>query len=200
MGLKVIGITGGIGSGKSTVAKILHDLGARIIDADKVAREVIGKGQPALEEIRSFFGEGVINEKGELDRKKLSSIVFGNEEKLEVLNAITHKYIVDRIMGCLEMLRKEQAEFVALDAPLPVKHGFLDIVDEVWVIVAGKDERIRRIMQRSSISYEEAVKRINAQKNDEEYLKYAKEVIYNEGSIDELEKAVAKLYIKKKSR
>lgn len=198
--MKVIGITGGIGSGKSTVAKILHDLGARIIDADKTAREVTSKGQPALEEIRGYFGEEVINEKGELDRKKLSSIVFGDNEKLEVLNAITHKYIADRIKGCLEVLMKEQAEFVVLDAPLPVKHGFLDIVDEVWVVVAGKDDRIRRAMQRSGVSYEEAVKRINAQKNDEEYLEHADEVIYNDGNIDELEKAVAKLYIMKKSR
>ncbi|NLC68969.1 MAG: dephospho-CoA kinase [Clostridiaceae bacterium] len=198
--MKVIGVTGGIGSGKSTVTKILHDLGARVIDADKVAREVTGKGQPALEEIRSFFGGEVINEKGELDRKKLSSIVFGDKEKLEMLNAITHKYIVNKIMGCLEMLRKEQAELVVLDAPLPVEHGFLDIVDEVWVVVAAKEERIKRIMQRSGISHEEALNRLNAQLNDEEYLKHADEVIYNDGSIDELEKTVAKLYIVKKSR
>ncbi|NSW92290.1 MAG: dephospho-CoA kinase [Firmicutes bacterium] len=196
--MKVIGVTGGIGSGKSTVARILCDLGAKVIDADKVAREITSKGQPAVEEIVNYFGTEVLNEKGELDRKKLSEIVFMDKGKLEVLNTITHKYIVDKIIRNLEKLKEEKVEIVVLDVPLPVKHGFLDVVDEVWVVVASKDTRIKRIMERSNITYEEAVNRINAQKGDEEYLKLANEVINNDGSVEELEKVVAKLYIQKK--
>lgn len=196
--LKVIGVTGGIGSGKSTVAKILHDLGASIIDADKIARQVTAKGQQAMEEIVIHFGEGVLDEKGELDRKKLSEIVFADSKEIETLNSITHKYVADRISVELYKLKEEKAEIVVLDVPLPVEHGFLDIVDEVWVVIANKDTRIKRIMERNNITYEEALARIKMQKGDEEYLKLANEVINNDGSVEELEKAIAKLYIQKR--
>mgnify|MGYP000115306143 CR=1 FL=1 len=196
--LKVIGITGGIGSGKSMVAKILCDLGASIVDADKTAREVIIKGQPAMAEIVSCFGPGVLDEEGELNRKKLSEIVFTDSKKMDALNSITHKYISDRVKDKLNKLEEDKAEIVVLDAPLPVEHGFLDMVDEVWVVVANKDIRIKRIMERNNITYEEALARIKMQKGDEEYIKLADEVINNDGSVEELEKAIAKLYIQKR--
>jgi dephospho-CoA kinase len=195
--LKVIGVTGGIGSGKSTIAKILCDLGASIIDADKIAREITVKGQLIMEEIVGYFGTSVLDEEGELDRKKLSEIVFADSKKLEVLNCITHKYIADKIKDELNKLEEAKAKIVVLDAPLPVENGFLDVVDESWVVVANRDIRIKRIMERSKISSEEALARIKMQKSDEEYLKIADEVINNDGSVEELEKSIAKLYIQK---
>ncbi len=195
--MKVIGVTGGIGSGKSTIAKILCDLGASIIDADKIAREITVKGQLIMEEIVGYFGTSVLDEEGELDRKKLSEIVFADSKKLEVLNCITHKYIADKIKDELNKLEESKAKIVVLDAPLPVENGFLDVVDESWVVVANRDIRIKRIMERSKISSEEALARIKMQKSDEEYLKIADEVINNDGSVEELEKSIAKLYIQK---
>ncbi|HHY24805.1 MAG TPA: dephospho-CoA kinase [Clostridiaceae bacterium] len=195
--MKVIGVTGGIGSGKSTIAKILCDLGASIIDADKIAREITVKGQLIMEEIVGYFGTSVLDEEGELDRKKLSEIVFADSKKLEVLNCITHKYIADKIKDELNKLEEAKAKIVVLDAPLPVENGFLDVVDESWVVVANRDIRIKRIMERSKISSEEALARIKMQKSDEEYLKIADEVINNDGSVEELEKSIAKLYIQK---
>jgi len=194
--LRIIGITGGIGSGKSTVSQILRDLGAKIIDADKIAKEIVFKGGVVLKELIEFFGSQILDESGGLDRKKLGEIVFNNPEKLEVLNKITHKYIVERIFKDLEKAKKEgKWDIVVVDAPLPVKHGFMDAVDEVWVVTADKETRIKRIMERNGLTYEEALSRISSQLKDSEYLEIADVVIPNDGSIEDLEKSVVKLFI-----
>ncbi len=195
--MKIIGITGGIGSGKSTVANILQNFGAKVIDADRISREVTEKGQPALKEIVDYFGEEVLNKDGDLDRKKLGEIVFKDGEKLKTLNDITHKYIIERIRQYLDKFKAENARVVVLDVPLPVKHGFLDIVDEVWVVVAKKETRVKRIIERNGFSYKEAISRINAQQSDEDYLKIADEVIQNDGTTEDLVKYVTMLYNKK---
>ena len=197
--LAVIGVTGGIGSGKSTVTRILSDLGAHVIDADKIAREVTKKGEPALQEIVKHFSADILDENGELNRTSLADIVFSDNTKLEMLNAITHKYIVDNIIEKLNKFKEEyKQDLVVLDVPIPVKHGFLDIVEEVWVVTSNKETRIKRIMERSKISYDEAVKRIEAQKCEEEYIRLASKVIENNGTLEELENIVAKLYIQRK--
>lgn len=194
--MRIIGITGGIGSGKSTVSQILRDLGAKIIDADKIAKEIVFKGGVVLKELIEFFGSQILDESGGLDRKKLGEIVFNNPEKLEVLNKITHKYIVERIFKDLEKAKKEgKWDIVVVDAPLPVKHGFMDAVDEVWVVTADKETRIKRIMERNGLTYEEALSRISSQLKDSEYLEIADVVIPNDGSIEDLEKSVVKLFI-----
>ncbi len=195
--MKIIGITGGIGSGKSTVANILQNFGAKVIDADRISREVTEKGQPALKEIVDYFGEEVLNKDGDLDRKKLGEIVFKDDEKLKILNDITHKYIIERIRQYLDKCKAENVRVVVLDVPLPVKHGFLDIVDEVWVVVAKKETRVKRIIERNGFSYKEAISRINAQQSDEDYLKIADEVIQNDGTTEDLVKYVTMLYNKK---
>lgn len=199
--MRIIGITGGIGSGKSTISRILYDLGARIVDADKIAREVVRKGEKAYEEITAFFGRDILDDGGELDRKKLAALVFDNKEKLEVLTSITHKYIIERMIQSIEKEKDEgKAEIVVIDAPIPVEHGFVDMVDEIWVVTADKDIRIRRIMDRSGYTLEEALKRVEAQKKEEEYLKLADEIICNNGGIEELEKQVARLFVQKVSK
>lgn len=195
--MKIIGVTGGIGSGKSTVSRILRDLGAKIVSADKIARDIVHKGEKALLEIVEHFGDEILTSNGELDRKKLGTIVFGNNEKLEVLNSITHKYIVEKIVNIVEQFKMDnKSGIMVIDAPIPVEHGFIDIVDQVWVVTADIDVRVKRIIERDGITREEALSRINSQKKESEYLDIADEVLVNNGEIEELEKEVARLFIK----
>lgn len=195
--MKIIGVTGGIGSGKSTVSRILRDLGAKIVSADKIARDIVHKGEKALLEIVEHFGDEILTSNGELDRKKLGTIVFGNNEKLEVLNSITHKYIAEKIVNIVEQFKMDnKSGIMVIDAPIPVEHGFIDIVDQVWVVTADIDVRVKRIIERDGITREEALSRINSQKKESEYLDIADEVLVNNGEIEELEKEVARLFIK----
>ncbi len=193
--MKIIGITGPIGSGKSTVTGILSaEFGAKIINADEVSRLVVEKGQPAYNEIIACFGTDILDESGRLNRKKLSNIVFQDSEKLELLNGITHKYIVDKIAEEINKVRvAKAAELIGLECIIPVEHGFMDVVDEVWIVTADMDIRIKRIMVRSGLSHKEAIDRINSQKSEEEYLKIANRVIYNNGSLPLLKEKIKAL-------
>lgn len=192
--MRIIGITGGIGSGKSTVSSILAKYGARVIDADIIARQIAAKGEPALDEIVSCFGKEILDREGELNRKKLAEKVFNDKEKLMVLNTITHKYVVERILKEIENVKGDQSvEIIVLDVPIPIEHGFLDTVDEVWVVAAQTEVRVERVIKRSRLTYDEAIKRINAQKSDEEYVKIADRVIYNNDNLEELERSVKQL-------
>lgn len=192
--MKIIGVTGGIGSGKSTVSRILVDLGAKVINADQIARKVVDRGKKALDELVEHFGQEIINSEGALDRKKLGGIVFKNPESLEFLNRITHKYIAERIIQELEEIKANgNTEMVVLDVPIPIEHGFIDVVDKIWVITANREIRIARIMKRSGLTREEAISRINAQKSDEEYERIADGIICNNGDIVQLEKEVVRL-------
>lgn len=197
--MKIIGITGGIGSGKSTVSRILRDLGAAVIDADALAKNVTSGGSEALKELAEYFGDEIIDETGELDRKKLASIAFSDPVKLHALNSITHKYITERIAGAVETLRNAgKRDFIVIDAPIPVEKGFLDLADEVWVVTADRETRIKRVMERSELTYEEVISRINSQMRDDEYLRIADEVLNNDGTVEELEQVVVKLFLQKK--
>ncbi|MCX8130147.1 MAG: dephospho-CoA kinase [Clostridia bacterium] len=184
--MKVIGVTGGIGSGKSTVTKILSDFGAEVIDADIIAWKIVEKGQEALQEIVKHFGEEILTESGELNRKKLGNIVFSENDKLESLNRITHKYIIERIIDRINSLRASEAGLVVVDAAIPFRHGFLDVVQEVWVVIADMELRIKRVMDRNGLTYNEVHDRIMSQKSDEEYMKLADKVIINNGSAEDL--------------
>ncbi len=197
--LRIIGVTGPIGSGKSMVSRILRDLGAVIIDADVIARTVTSKGSEALVELVSYFGEDILDQNGELNRKKLAAMAFNDPVKLHALNSITHKHIIRKIRSGIENIKTSgKSEVVVVDAAIPVEHGFLDIVDEVWIVFAEREKRIRRIMERSGYTYEEAMERINSQIRDDEYLSIDGKVLENDGTIEELEKAVVKLFIHKK--
>lgn len=192
--MRVIGITGGIGSGKSTVSNLLKGFGAKIIDADLIARDIVRKGERALMEIEAFFGAEVITADGELDRKSLGKIVFGNQGKLKVLNEITHKYIIEKIKNQLDFAGEEGVEVVAIDAAIPFKEGFIDMADEIWVVAADEKVRIERIMARNGLTYEEALSRVNSQMMQEEYIKLADRVIFNNSGIEELINKVKELF------
>ncbi|MDP4092705.1 MAG: dephospho-CoA kinase [Bacillota bacterium] len=185
--MKVIGLTGGIGSGKSTVAALLKDLGAEVYDADKIAKDLVEEDKGILNELIDVFGNCIINSKGELDRKLLGDIVFSNEDKLLALNTIMHKHVGEKIKVIIEKCKSERkTPVLVIEAAIPIKRGFLDLVDEIWVITASKPVRIKRIIQRSSVTEEKANKIIESQISDDEYLKLADKIINNDRSFDEL--------------
>jgi dephospho-CoA kinase len=192
MFLIVIGVTGGIGSGKSTVSRILYDLGAKVIDADRIAKDITGR-EEVISELKEAFGQEIENENGNLDRNRLAAMVFGNPEKLEALNNITHKYINNEISATIKRLENEEGiEIVVIDAAIPV---FLEMTDKIWTVTAERKTRIERVMERNGLSSEEVEKRMDSQPKDEEYKKIADEILDNNGPIEELEKNVARLFV-----
>ncbi|GAE89083.1 dephospho-CoA kinase [Acetivibrio straminisolvens] len=194
--MRTIGVTGGIGSGKSTVSKILGELGAQIIDADVIAKDITRKDRKAYREIVEYFGSQILLPDGEIDRKKLAAEVFNNKDKLEVLNSITHRHVAEIIIEKHEIL-KGLGKSIVIDAPIPIKHGFLDIADEVWVVVADMENRIKRVMERSGLTYEQVLERINAQLSDEYYCSLADVIIKNDGTYEELVRMVEANYNKR---
>lgn len=193
----IIGLTGGIGSGKSTVSSILASLGAKIIDADSISRHLVKKGKKAYFEIIDSFGNEVVNKYGEIDRKKLGNIVFNDEKKLNLLNQITHKYISQEIIRLKEVFFKQNKNnILVIDVAIPLKHGFLDISDEIWVVFADEEKRIERVMKRSGLTYDEVKARILKQMNYEDYFELADRIIYNNDDKEKLTMEIKRLYSK----
>lgn len=187
---KIVGITGGSGTGKSTVAKCLRAFGARIIDADAVARRVVEKGQPALAEIEEEYGKQVIAPDGTLSRSALAKIVFCDEKALHKLNQITHKYIIEEIK---QEIAAASEETVVIDAPLLIESGLNAICHSVVCVTAEKETRIARIMARDGLSREMAENRIASQKEDGFYREMSDFEIRNNGDETQLKNEVAKI-------
>ncbi len=184
--MKIIGLTGGTGSGKTTISKILAERGAKVIDADIVAREIVRRGQKALGEIAEVFGADIILQNGQLDRKKLGSIVFKQEEKLILLNNITHKYIFEEIKNKIEnekVIRKYN--LLVIDAAILIESGLFRLCDSIWVVISDFDIKLKRIMERDHLSEADAQHRINAQTHEAEMLAFATSIIYNNGDLDD---------------
>jgi dephospho-CoA kinase len=177
----VIGLTGGIASGKSTVAKVLKEWGVFVIDADKVAREVIEPGTKAWQELVVYFGKEILNEDRTINRRKLGQIVFGNYEKLSILNEITHPPLLKEIRDRIEKFEQQYGEkgVLVLDAPLLLEMNMEDWVDQVWLVVVDKETQVQRVMKRDGITREEALERIEAQMPTSEKMKYAHVIINN---------------------
>lgn len=192
----VLGVTGGIGSGKSTVSSILKELGAVIIDADIISRQVVMPGERALSELTEIFGEAILDEWGQLKRKQLANEVFSDNKKLQILNSIVHKYVSERIKDNVKEQLANNAKIIVIDAPIPIRHGFLDLCDKVWTISASKETRVSRVMKRNGMTYNEAISRINSQIPDEEYKSIADTVIYNDNDFDYLKEEVKNQFTK----
>ncbi|MEW9081456.1 dephospho-CoA kinase [Caldanaerobacter subterraneus] len=191
--MRVVGLTGGIGSGKSTVSEILAKLGAKIIDADLVSREIMEKGKEAYNEIVDCFGKEILDKEGNIDRKKLGSIVFSDKEKLKRLNEITHPKIIDKIKKMIEE-EKDKDKVIVIDAALLIETGLYKLVDEVWLVVVDIDTQIKRVMERDGFSCEEALKRIKSQMPLEEKIKYADFIINNSKDLRKTEEQVRLLW------
>ncbi len=183
--MKVIGLTGNIACGKSTVARIFRELGAKIIDADEIARKVVEPGKPAWKKIVETFGEQVLNPDKTVDRKKLGEIIFNDEAKRRTLNEITHPGIIGRVRELVETYRKENAPVVIIEAALIVEKGGLkDLIDGLIVVTADEESQMKRLIERSGYSVEEALSRIKSQMPPSEKVKHADYVIENSGTLE----------------
>jgi len=180
----VIGLTGGVATGKSTVVERLKALGAKVIDADRLAREVVEPGEPALDEIARTFGPGVIKADGTLDRARLGAIVFSDAAARKKLEAIVHPPIRRLMKERLDELRKDGAvRVVVCDIPLLFESkGSLELVDKVAVVYATPEQQIARLMARNGFTREEAARRVAAQIPTEKKLGWADYVIDNTGA------------------
>ncbi|MBR5793112.1 MAG: dephospho-CoA kinase [Anaerotignum sp.] len=186
--MKVIGLTGGTGSGKSVVSKSLAAAGAVIVDADKIAHEIILKGEPAYQEIIEYYGTGILDEEGNIIRKKLGEIVFNDKEKLAFLNQCTHKYITAEVKRQIAEAKAEgAATAIIVDAPLLLEAKLETVCDLVWVVYAEPEVRAQRVMARDGITYELAKARIANQKSWDEYKAAADAVIDNSKDLPYLE-------------
>ena len=186
----VIGLTGGFGSGKSTVAGMLRDLGARVIDADKVAHQLYQPGTPAFDEVVRAFGREIVGEKGEIDRKKLGQKVFGNPQALKRLNAILHPRIARRIEEVLAGWRGEGVKAAVVEAALLLEASWAPLVDQVWVTVASEGKVKERLRASKDLSEAEVEARLAAQMPVGEKTKGADVVISTDGTLDQVREEV----------
>jgi dephospho-CoA kinase len=184
--MKIIGLTGGIASGKSTVSRALQDLGAIVIDADEVAHTIIEPGKPAWEDIVEHFGSEVLNPDQTIDREKLGAIVFNDPERLQELNQITHPRVGEQFKQMIKNIKSQQADAVLfIEVPLLYETHMDRICDEVWVVWVDEETQIQRLMKRDGLSREDALKRIDAQMSLDEKARRADFVIDNRFSIEE---------------
>jgi dephospho-CoA kinase len=193
-----VGLTGGIASGKSTVSAILTELGAVVIDADKLAREVVAKGTPGLEQVVAAFGAEVLTEDGQLDRPKVGSIVFADENKRRTLEGIIHPLVRDR-SAVLEAAAGAD-DLLVHDIPLLAEAGMAEAFDAVIVVDAPPEVQVERMMRDRGWTREDAESRIAAQASREDRLAIATYVIDNTGTLDDLRRRVEGVYEDLRSR
>ena len=194
--MKVIGLTGGIGSGKSTVSGFLAELGAVIIDADKVGHEALKPGTEVWREVVAAFGRQILTPDGNINREKLGQIVFRNSESLSKLNQIMHSWMYDMVKAQLEEYRKQGAGVVVLEAPLLIEANWTSLVDEVWVTVASESTVLRRLKEKFGLTEPESLTRIHSQLPSEERVKHADVIIDTDCALDEVRARVRELWQK----
>ncbi|ABS23488.1 dephospho-CoA kinase [Bacillus cytotoxicus] len=189
----VIGLTGGIASGKSTVSQMLRECNIPVIDADIVAREVVEQGKPAYNKIVEVFGKEILQEDGELNRQKLGSIVFHNEEKRMQLNGIVHPAVRKEMNEQKDRYIKEGVQAVVLDIPLLFEGNLTNLVDYVLVVAVSPSIQLERLMKRNGFSEEEAKVRIHSQMPLAEKITLGDKVIYNDGTIAETKEQLQRI-------
>lgn len=191
----VVGLTGGYASGKSTVARIFVELGAVLVDADQLARKVVEPGKPAWSEIVAHFGNGILLENGEIDRKALAEIIFSDEKERERLNSIVHPRVLEEELKAIDEIRGRKPEAVVImNVPLLIERGHFNYCDRIVVVTVDEETHIKRLMGRDGFTREEAVRRISSQMPLSEKVKYADFVIDNNGSIEETRREVGKIF------
>ena len=191
--MKIIGLTGPTGSGKSTVANFLEDKGFAIIDCDVVAREVVEKGSSLLEILSEAFGGDILLPDGGLDRKALAQKAFCDKESTELLNSIMLPYIADRINEQLMLLADDGVEVTVLDAPTLFESGLDSECDCVIAVLCERETRKQRIISRDNLNDEQAETRLKASKPDVFYKDRTKHIVFGDGTVDDTESAVEKV-------
>lgn len=189
--MKIIGLTGGIGSGKSTVARSLQKHGFPIVDADLIAREIVEPGQPALAELAKEFGEDILNADGSLDRGLLASRAFTNKDTTQRLNNITHPRINQRTQELFDEARENGAEAVIYDMPLLIDKALHKDMDATIVVHAAEHVRLERLTTKRGLDVDDVRRRINAQIDDETRKQHADILLDNNGTEEDLTQQIA---------
>jgi dephospho-CoA kinase len=189
--IPVIGLTGGIGAGKSTVTQLLEELGAAVIDADKVGHQIYLPDLPAWREIVATFGADVLNADRTINRPALGKIVFADPEALRRLNRIVHPKMFDRMAELIAELRTQGGmNAIVVEAAVLIEANWMPLVDQVWVVVASEAVVVDRLAKQRNLSTEQVRTRIAAQLSNDERLKHAQVVIRNDGSLEEVRTAI----------
>jgi dephospho-CoA kinase len=195
----LVGLTGGLGSGKSTVARMLADRGAVIVDADELSRKALEPGTPGFERVCDLFGQDILDEGGRIDRRELATRVFADETKRLALESITHPEVFRLLAEALEAHRGTD-DVVVFDAPLIVETGFHDAVDVLVVVAADEALQVQRVAEARGMSEDEARSRIAAQADPAARENLADVVIRNDGDLAALERRVDELWRELRSR
>ncbi|OGP89740.1 MAG: dephospho-CoA kinase [Deltaproteobacteria bacterium RBG_16_48_10] len=191
----IVGLTGGIASGKSTVSNVLREEGAYLIDADQIAREIVRPHTPTWQELIKTFGEDILQKDGSIQRKKLAAIVFSNPEKRSLLNQLLHPRIREETQRRLKVIGQSDPEaIVVVDAALLVETGDYREMDRLIVVHSTEALQMERLREREGVSPEEAQRMVSAQMPLEEKLKVADFVIRNEGSLEETRRKAKEVF------
>lgn len=190
-----IGLMGGIGSGKSTVTAMLAEMGAPIIDADKVGHEIYAPDGPAYPDMVAAFGEGILADDRSIDRKKLGPIVFGDPAALKRLNAIVHPKMFIRMREMIDALRAGgERKPIVVEAAILIEANWQPLFNEIWLVMASRQHVITRIERDRGLKPEQTEARIKAQLSDDERRRHATLVINNDGSFEQLRARVGKIW------
>ena len=193
----LVGLTGGIGSGKSLAARFFKEEGAYIIDADKLSRDLVQPGKPALKEIVDFFGDFILELDGTLNREKLAEIIFQDVNKKKALEVILHPKIIEKEQEEYPIIRaNDPSAIVIIDAALLIESGNFKCVDKVIVMQSSKEQQVKRILSRSFLTYNQVVARIKNQMSLVDKNKYADFILDNRLQPEDLMKNVVEVYKK----
>jgi dephospho-CoA kinase len=184
----VIGLTGGIASGKSTVSNMIKNLGIRIVDADQISREVVEVGKPAYQQIVSVFGDEILHQDKTINREKLGSIIFGDHSKREQLNKIVHPAVRKEMLNGVEEEKARNSKAVVLDIPLLFESKLTHMVDKTILVYVDEETQLKRLMERNGYTEEEAKMRIQSQLPLHTKKDLSDEIIDNNGTIEQTEK------------
>ena len=193
--MKVIGLTGNIACGKSLVASMLEELGAKVIDFDDIAKKIVEPSEPTWKEIVDTFGRDVLNPDDTINRKALGDVIFNDDQKRNILNDITHPKIMASARESVEKYRKENVEAVIIEAALIVEKGGLkDLIEKLIVVISDENSQVERLANRNGFSREEAISRINSQMPAIEKAQHADYIIDNSGTQEETQNQVNDLW------
>ena len=192
-----IGLTGGIGTGKSSVTEAFQSLGAAVINADLLGHDAYLPGTIGFEEVVTEFGQDLVGSDGQIDRKKLGPIVFSDSSKMDRLNEIMHPLIRDLIEERLVTLESNQNKVAVVEAAILIEAGWKSLFDEIWVVISDPEEVINRLGVRNGLSREDALKRIDSQMSNNERIEHGDVVVENTGSMEDLQTRVNSLWAKR---
>lgn len=189
--MNIIGVTGNSGSGKTLAAQIIREkYNAEIIDADKIAKQLLENKTEYFNEVLNLFGNEILNDEGNINRKKLADIIFSNDIKREALNEITFIYVVNEIKSRVEKICNKN---IVIDAPLLFESNLDKICAKIISILADEEIKLKRIMNRDNLTPENAKKRLNSQKKDEYYIEKSTFFVYNNKDVENLKKELEKI-------